>query len=186
AVRCCPTARGSQRARTTAGTSPPIVRSSRSLPRSPRAARRSRRTAAPSARSRLRRGDLSWSAELRTCSGSEGREVSGRVAIAGACAGFEGGGEKSQFLVIEGKRNGRDVQLEPLLLLRARDGDDVVALREEPGERDLRLGQAVRGGDRVQRLEQLQVALEVARLEARLQAAQIVLRDVVERAHVAG
>src|SRR5437764_10114839 len=44
----------------------------------------------------------------------------------------------------------------------------------------------MRLGGRFERLEELQIALEVSRLEARLSAAQVVRRNVLERAHAAG
>ncbi len=59
-------------------------------------------------------------------------------------------------------------------------GDDVVALGEHPGERELAGGDALLGGDLLDPLDQLQVALEVLALEARVDAAEVVLGQVVD------
>src|SRR5207247_1738384 len=74
----------------------------------------------------------------------------------------------------------------PLLLLGPRDREDVLAAREQPRERDLRRFRTAPGGDRFQRLDELEVALEIAGLEARLLAADVVRGDVLDFPDVAG
>jgi len=63
---------------------------------------------------------------------------------------------------------------------------DVLAAREEPGERDLRRGGAAPGRDRLDGFHQLQVLLEISRPETRLLAADIVRGDVLDLPDVAG
>src|SRR5439155_5699889 len=80
----------------------------------------------------------------------------------------------------------RDVLLEPLLLLRARDREDVPAAREQPRERHLRRRRAALRRDGFERLDELQVLFEIAGPEARLLAPDVVCRDVLDFPDVAG
>src|ERR671930_2146723 len=59
-----------------------------------------------------------------------------------------------------------DVLLETLDAPGAGDRDDVVALREHPGERELRWGHALRCGELLDLGDEVEVALEVLGLEA--------------------
>src|SRR4051812_26591186 len=76
-------------------------------------------------------------------SGSERREVAGRIALAGACPVLKSLGQPVELRVGQAAIDGGDILLEPLLLLGAGNGDDVFALRQEPGERHLRFAHAM-------------------------------------------
>src|SRR3954469_23468047 len=78
------------------------------------------------------------------------------------------------------------VLLEIAALLRPGDGDDVLALREGPGERELRRRRALLLGDLLHALDETEVLVEVRSLEARVVAPVIVLRQVVELLEAAG
>ena len=56
---------------------------------------------------------------------------------------------------------------------RADQRHDIVALRGDPGDRDLRRGRAEIVGDRAQRFHQRQIGVEIAGLEARAHRAEI-------------
>src|SRR5262245_27367389 len=66
-----------------------------------------------------------------------------------------------------------DVLLETLDAPSAGDRDDVVALREHPGERELRRGHALRRGKLLDLAHQVEVALEALALEAGRRAAEV-------------
>ena len=80
----------------------------------------------------------------------------------------------------------RDVLLEVLHPLRARDRDDVVALRQHPRERELRRGAAFLPRDLLHERHEVEVLLEVLALEARVVAAVVVGREIVDRAELPG
>src|SRR5207247_5866545 len=113
-------------------------------------------------------------------------EISRIVALARPRSGFEGGRKRLDLAFVEGEIDRRDVLLEPLLLLRARDREDILAARQQPRERDLRRLHAALRCDRFERLHELQVLLEIARPEARLLAPDVVRRDVVYLLDVRG
>src|SRR3954449_6603621 len=73
------------------------------------------------------------------------------------------------------------VLLEALGAARARDRDDVVALREHPGQRQLGGRAALLARDVLDDAHELEVALEVRALEARVVAAEVVGGQVVDR-----
>ena len=60
-----------------------------------------------------------------------------------------------------------------LAALGAGDRHDAVALRQQPGERDLRHGGALAVRDRLERPEQVEVLLEIAFLEARMRVTAV-------------
>src|SRR4029434_6472702 len=62
--------------------------------------------------------------------------------------------------------------------LGARDRHDVVALRQHPGDRELRGRDALLGGERLDPFDDREVALEVALLEARMPVADVLRREV--------
>ena len=57
--------------------------------------------------------------------------------------------------------------------------DDILALREHPGERELRGRAALLLRHRLDLPDQLEVLLEILALEARMVLAEIVLREIV-------
>lgn len=71
------------------------------------------------------------------------------------------------LLVGEGDLEGTPVLLEVLHLLGAGDGDDVLALLEEPGQGELGDGAVLAGGEAPELLDQLDVGVHVLALEAR-------------------
>ena len=73
----------------------------------------------------------------------------------------------------------RRVFLEPLPPLRARDRDNVVALREQPRERELRRRAAFARGHALHALDDLEVLLEVLALKPRIVSPPVVGREVV-------
>ena len=70
--------------------------------------------------------------------------------------------------------------------LGAGDRGDVVALREQPGQRDLRRCGARLGGDGLDLVDDAQVALEVLAGEARVGLAPVVVGELLGRADLAG
>src|SRR5205085_5876774 len=74
----------------------------------------------------------------------------------------------------------RDVLLEVLDPRRARDRDDVLALREHPCKRDLSGGAVPRGRDLLDPLDKLQVLLEILALEAWVVATEIALLEIID------
>ena len=78
------------------------------------------------------------------------------------------------------------------VLLHTRDplgsGDrrDVVALREQPGQRHLRRCGARLGGDGLDLIDDVQVALEVLAREARVGFAPVIVRELIGRADLPG
>src|SRR5439155_706714 len=94
--------------------------------------------------------------------------------------------EVAQVLVGQLDVEHRDVRLEVPDPGRAGDGNDVLALRQHPRERDLRGGAALRGCELLDSLDQLEVLLEVLALEARVVAPEIAFLEVVGRADPPG
>src|SRR5207245_10111198 len=119
-------------------------------------------------------------------SSAQRNDITRSVGLARPGAGFERGRKLLDLATVEREIDRRDVLLEQLLLLRARDREDVLAAREQPRERDLRRPHAALRRDRFERLHELQVLLEIARTEARLLAPDIVRRDVVDLPDVSG
>src|SRR5712691_2203594 len=119
-------------------------------------------------------------------SGSQRDEISRIVALPRPSSGLEGGGQRLDLALVEREIDRRHVLLEPLLLLRARDREDVGAAREQPRERDLRGSRPVFRRDRLDGFHELEVLLEIARPEARLLAPDVVRRDVVYLPDVSG
>ena len=78
------------------------------------------------------------------------------------------------------------VLLEPRDSPRPRDGDDVAALCQEPGDRHLSRSRGRLGGDPLYLVGDAEVALEVLAHEARIGLAPVALRKVVERADGSG
>ena len=76
---------------------------------------------------------------------------------------------------------GGRVLLEVLDALRARDRHDVLALVQQPRERQLRRRAVELGGDLLEALDPRQVALAVSALEARQARAEVVLAVDLER-----
>src|SRR3954451_12640082 len=73
----------------------------------------------------------------------------------------------------------RHVLLEVGAALRAGDGDDVLALVQHPGERELARGHALVGGELLEPADEVEVLLEVLALEARREATVVVLGEIV-------
>src|SRR5215216_76954 len=94
--------------------------------------------------------------------------------------------ERLEVLVAQLHGERADVLLEVTAPLRARDGNDVLALRVHPRERDLGRRGVLLGRQRVDPLDDRDVRLEVVSLHARLAPAEVVLRELVERAQPAG
>src|SRR5207245_3318588 len=117
---------------------------------------------------------------------SQGDEIPRIVALARSCTRAEYEREGFDLFRVELDVHRRDVLLEPLLLLRARDREDVPAAREQPREGHLRRRRAALRRDRFERLDELQVLLEIAGPEARLLAPDVVRRDVLDSPDVAG
>src|SRR3989442_1608276 len=90
--------------------------------------------------------------------------------------------EPRQLVVRQLDRRRGDVLLEVAPPLRARDRDDVVTLRLHPRERELRRRDALLGRNLLDPLDELEVALEVTGLEARIAPPEVVLRQIVRRA----
>jgi hypothetical protein len=79
-----------------------------------------------------------------------------------------------------------DVLLQTRAALGPGDRDDVVALGQHPCKRELRRRHALGGGELLDRGDEVEVALEVLALEARVPAAEVVVGEVVERLDLAG
>src|SRR5437868_1238182 len=79
-----------------------------------------------------------------------------------------------------------EIFLQPLDPLRARDRDDVGALRQEPGKAELRDGAALVGGDRLDAFDERAVLLKIVAGEARVTGAGVALGEVGEIRHDAG
>src|SRR5690606_3627271 len=84
------------------------------------------------------------------------------------------------ILLRERDGSGFRVLLQISNALRAGDGDDVLALRKHPGERQLSRRNAFLLRDLLDLLDQIQVALEVLALKARRAPAIVVFRQVLE------
>src|SRR6476620_11410267 len=103
----------------------------------------------------------------RWCSSAEPLHGLGVVAVA---SGGALGGDLVDALEIrarEGHVNGAHVLLEILATFGAGDGNHVVALRENPRERELRGRASLLGGESLDVAHQLEVLLEVGTLKAR-------------------
>src|ERR1700722_297318 len=58
---------------------------------------------------------------------------------------------------------------------------DILSARKHPGERELARGDALLRRDSIHALDHREIAIEVLALEARVQAAEVALREIVER-----
>src|SRR5262249_49837580 len=79
-----------------------------------------------------------------------------------------------------------EVLLQVRAPLRARDRDDVVALREDPRERELRGPAALLRGELLHAADEVEVLLEVVALEARRHPPVVVGREVLEALDLPG
>ena len=70
--------------------------------------------------------------------------------------------------------------------LRSRDGDDVISLGEQPGQRDLGRGAPHLVGDGLDFVGTAQIVREVLSTETRVRPAEVGLVQVVDRSHLAG
>src|SRR5262249_15051221 len=124
-------------------------------------------------------GSLAGHARLRSLNTQSG-ELLLRVARPRGGADGERSGELRYFSSAQGDAGRRGVLLDVGPALGAGDGDDIFSLSEHPRERDLRGLHFVRRGDRLERREQLDVSLEVVRVEARMIAAAVLVPKRVE------
>src|SRR4051812_7901944 len=109
-----------------------------------------------------------------------------RVPVSGSRSLRGGLGDPAQFFGRQLDVRALCVLLEIAALLRPGDGDDVLALREHPGKRELRRRRALLLGDLLHALDEAEVLVEVRSLEARVVAPVIVLGQVLERLEAAG
>src|SRR5215210_8672616 len=79
-----------------------------------------------------------------------------------------------------------EILFEISALLRTGNGDDVSALRQQPGQRELRRRALLAPGDLLHPSNQVEIALEVLALEPRRVAPVIVLRQVFECPETSG
>src|SRR5881398_2239538 len=108
------------------------------------------------------------------------------IAEPGGGAERHGGVDRRQVLGRERDGERAHVLLEVRPPLRSRDGDDVLALGEHPGERELRGPAALARRERLEVAHQVEVFLEVLALEARREAAVVVGREVLEALDLPG
>src|SRR5450759_609056 len=109
-----------------------------------------------------------------------------RVAIARGHAAGRGLVDARQVLLAELDLHGRHVLLQVRAMLGARDGHDVVALVQHPGQSKLSGRHALLGGERLEALHELAVAAEIVALETWVTGAEIALvAHVVGRAEAA-
>src|SRR3954447_12360399 len=106
----------------------------------------------------------------------------GGVALALGGADRERLVELLEVLVGQVDVRGCDVLLEVLDALGARDRHDVVTAREDPGDRDLARLHVVLLGDLLDGADEFHVLVEDLALEARVVAAEVVVRQVVRAA----
>src|SRR2546427_5895147 len=117
----------------------------------------------------------------RSGSNAESGELLLRIAGARGNAGRKRLREPSDFSRAQGQAGGGHVLLQVVTPLRSRDGHHVRPLGENPGERYLRRRRLVGGGDRFERLQQGDIALEVIGIEARMIATSILRLERVQR-----
>src|SRR5262245_37807130 len=108
------------------------------------------------------------------------------VALAGGRAAGRRLLEALEVLVAQLDLGRGEVLLQVLHALRARDRDDVLALTQQPRERELRRGDVLLLRDLEHALDELEVALEVLAHEARRAAAVVVGREVLGGPDLAG
>src|SRR5512134_919999 len=90
--------------------------------------------------------------------------------------------------IVVGQRDGKraDVLLEIAPAARAGNGHDILALSENPGERELGRLTALRGRQLLDMRHEVEVALEVLALESRRMAPYVVLRQILEPLDLTG
>src|SRR5437867_669370 len=108
------------------------------------------------------------------------------IAEPGGGAGRHDGVDRRQVLGRERDRERARVLLEVRPPLGPRDGDDVLALREHPGERELRGLAALARRERFEVAHEVEILLEVLALEAGREAAVVVGREVLEALDLPG
>src|ERR1051325_148024 len=84
-----------------------------------------------------------------------------------------------QLFGSESHLRGPGVLLDVAAAFRSGNRDDILALRQDPGERELRRGTLLFPRHRLHRVGERQIALEVLALKARIVAAVIVRREVL-------
>src|ERR1051325_11273249 len=105
---------------------------------------------------------------------------------AGGVAGASGGadrdhlGDRLRFVRGQSDVERAEIFLQPLDALRAGDWDDVWALRQQPGETELRDGAALIGGDRLDAFDERAVLLKIVAFKPRMPRAGVALRQVAE------
>src|SRR5688500_17201397 len=92
----------------------------------------------------------------------------------------------TQFILRQRDIQRAEVFLEELPALRSRDRNDVLALRQQPGERELRWRATLLAREVLDAAHQVEVLLEVLSLESGIDAAIVVRRQVLERPEAAG
>src|SRR5258708_7584553 len=113
-------------------------------------------------------------AALRGASAVHAAHALRRVALAGSCAHGSGSFQPAQVVGGEPDRQSRGILLQVLAALGPWDGDDVVAAREDPGQRQLRRRDLLLARDGLDARDQLQISGEVLALEARIVAPPVV------------
>src|SRR5207249_1524568 len=107
------------------------------------------------------------------------------VAVAGGGTARKRLVEPRQLLVRELDVRGGGILLEIAPPLRARNGDDVLAARQHPRERELRGRDALLRGELADVLRQPPVPLEVGAGEAGMALAEVALVELLRRAEAA-
>src|SRR3989475_10509698 len=108
------------------------------------------------------------------------------IAEPGGGAGRHDRVDRRQVLGRERDRERARVLLEVRPPLGPRDGDDVLALREHPGERELRGLAALARREPLEVAHEVEILLEVLALEAGREAAVVVGREVLEALDLPG
>src|SRR6185503_1551794 len=109
-----------------------------------------------------------------------------RVARAGAGADRRGVGDPLQIGFREPYAQSPEILFEALLALGARDGDHVLALRQHPGEGELRRGALLFLRDRLEPGGERHVLVQVLALEAWMREAPVAFGQVLLPVHRAG
>src|SRR5258706_946780 len=110
----------------------------------------------------------------------------GRIARPGGGADRRGGGDALQVVARELDFERVEVLVDALLALGAGDRNDLPALREQPGEHELRRRAFFLRGELLEALDDLHVRVEVLGLEARVLQAAIAFGQVRLALHRAG
>src|SRR2546422_8798841 len=109
-----------------------------------------------------------------------------RIAVAGSRAFREGLLDARELVLRQPDSDCGDVLPEIAAPLRAGDRDDVLAAAQHPGDRELCRRDALLLRDLAYPVEQVVVVREVVALEARAEAAEVGLLEIVQRANLPG